>query len=400
MKRWKKLSLMLVVFILVSQVPFAYRRYQLGRLNAVIQVLNAERRILDSNNRFVEYRGVVHVHSFLGGHSSGNFAEIISGAQANQLQFVIMTEHLEKDFNTAEMTLKGIHGGILFVSGNEVSATNGDRVLMIPGLAGSADGLSTKQTMATAKASGSISIIAYPEEFQSWDADGYTGVEVYNVYTNARRINPLIALFDTLWSHRSYPDLLFANFYQRPNESLKKWDEALTHRRLTATAGNDAHANVGISLNDYAGHTLLGLRLDPYETSFHLVRLHVLVPKDKGLDTGSLLQAIATGHCFIGFDLFTNTSGFSFAAENPGEAKIQGDEITLRKETHLKVSTPVSSRIVLFKDGNIVLDEDGLSSKQFLVTERGVYRVEVYLPQLGKPIGEEPWIISNPIYVR
>ena len=400
MKRWKKLSLMLVVFILVSQVPFAYRRYQLGRLNAVIQVLNAERRILDSNSRFVEYRGVVHVHSFLGGHSSGNFAEIISGAQANQLQFVIMTEHLEKDFNTAEMTLKGIHGGILFVSGNEVSATNGDRVLIIPGLAGSADGLSTKQIMATAKASGSISIIAYPEEFQSWDADGDTGVEVYNVYTNARRINPLIALFDTLWSHRSYPDLLFANFYQRPNESLKKWDEALTHRRLTATAGNDAHANVGISLNDYAGHTLLGLRLDPYETSFHLVRLHVLVPKDKGLDTGSLLQAIATGHCFIGFDLFTNTSGFSFAAENPGEAKIQGDEITLRKETHLNVSTPVSSRIVLFRDGNIVLDEDGLSSKQFPVTERGVYRVEVYLPQLGKPIGEQPWIISNPIYVR
>ena len=260
MKRWKKLSLMLVVVILVSQVPFAYRRYQLGRLNAVIQVLNAERRILDSNSRFVEYRGVVHVHSFLGGHSSGNFAEIISGAQANQLQFVIMTEHPEKDFNTAEMTLKGIHGGILFVNGNEVSATNGDRVLMIPGLAGNADGLSTKQIMATAKASGSISIIAYPQEFQSWDADGYTGVEVYNVYTNARRINPLIALFDTLWSHRSYPDLLFANFYQRPNESLKKWDEALTHRRLTATAGNDAHANVGISLNDYAGHTLLGLR--------------------------------------------------------------------------------------------------------------------------------------------
>jgi len=88
------------------------------------------------------------------------------------------------------------------------------------------------------------------------------------------------------------------------------------------------------------------------------------------------------------------------AAENPVETKIQGDEITLRKETHLKVSTPVSSRIVLFKDGNIVLDENGLSSKQFSVTERGVYRVEVYLPQLGKPIGEQPWIISNPIYVR
>ncbi len=377
MKPWKKLSLILIVLILLSQVPFAYRRYRLGRLNAVIQVLNADRRIPDSNPRFAEYRGVVHVHSFLGGHSSGSFAEIISGAQANQLQFVIMTEHPEKDFNTAEMTLKGIHGGVLFVNGNELRATSGDRLLMIPGLSATADGLSTKEIVATAKPTGSI-----------------------NVYTDARQINPLIALFDTLWSHRSYPDLLFANFYQRPAQSLKKWDEALTRRRLTATAGNDAHANVGVSLNDYAGHTLLGLRLDPYETSFHLVRLHVLVPKDKGLDTGSLLQAIATGHCFIGFDLFTDTSGFSFAAENPGETKIQGDEITLRKETHLKVSTPVSSRIVLFKDGNVVLDENGLNSKQFSVTERGVYRVEVYLPQLGKPIGEQPWIISNPIYVR
>jgi hypothetical protein len=402
MKRWKKLSLILLVLILLSQVPFAYRRYRLGRLKAVIQVLNSERRIPDSNSRFAEYRGVVHVHSFLGGHSSGNFAEIISGAKANQLQFVIMTEHPEKDFNTAEMTLKGIHGGVLFVNGNELSAPNGDRLLIIPGkgLPTNADGLSTKEIMATANAPGSISIIAYPEEFQSWDANGYTGVEVYNVFTDARRINPLIALFDTLWSHRSYPDLLFATFYQRPAESLKRWDKALTHSRLTATAGNDAHANVGISFNDDAGHTLLGLRLDPYETSFHLVRLHVLVPKDKGLDTGSLLQAITTGHCFIGFDLLTDTSGFSFAAEDSGETKIQGDEITLRRETRLKVNTPVSSRIVLFKDGNILLDENGSSSKQFSVTERGVYRVEVYLPQLGKPVGEQPWIISNPIYVR
>ena len=33
------------------------------------------------------------------------------------------------------------------------------------------------------------------------------------------------------------------------------------------------------------------------------------------------------------------------------------------------------------------------------LTERGVYRVEVYLPQLGAA-GQQPWIISNPIYVR
>ena len=76
---------------------------------------------------------MVHVHSFLGGHSAGTFAEIISAAQANQLQFVIMTEHTEKDFDTAAMTLKGMHGGVLFINGNEVSAANGDRTARAAG---------------------------------------------------------------------------------------------------------------------------------------------------------------------------------------------------------------------------------------------------------------------------
>ena len=36
---------------------------------------------------------MIHVHSFLGGHSAGTFTEVITGAKANQLDFVIMTEH-------------------------------------------------------------------------------------------------------------------------------------------------------------------------------------------------------------------------------------------------------------------------------------------------------------------
>jgi hypothetical protein len=34
------------------------------------------------------------------------------------------------------------------------------------------------------------------------------------------------------------------------------------------------------------------------------------------------------------------------------------------------------------------------------VTEPGNYRCEIYLPQLDHRVGKEPWIISNPIYVR
>jgi len=280
-----------------------------------------------------------------------------------------MTEHTEKDFDTAAMTLQGTHGDVLFINGNEVSAENGDRMLVLPN---------------------DVSIVAYPEEFKNWDTARINGVEVYNVYTNARRINPVVAFFDVLWSRRAYPELMFALYLQRPDESLKKWDQALARARLTATGGNEAHANIGVSLKDSSGKTLLGIQLDPYATSFRLVRLHVLIEQGKALDATSLMEAVRAGHCFIGFDFLGDASGFVFEAEN---GKIQGDEISLKPDTRLRVRSPVPGRIVILKDGAVWSDESGITSKEAAITERGVYRAEIYLENL-------PWIISNPIYVR
>lgn len=377
MKIRRLVLLVVALLLLLSQTPFAYRRYKLRRLSAGIQQLNSERRVPEPYG-FKDYKGVVHVHSFLGGHSSGSFSEIIAAAQANQLQFVIMTEHTEKDFDTAAMTLQGMHGGVLFINGNEVSAPNGDRLLTLPG---------------------ELSIAAYPEEFKNWDTPGLDGVEVYNVFTNAKRINPVVAFFDALWSKRSYPDLMFAFYLTRPDEGLKLWDQGLTRARLTGVAGNDAHANIGVSLKDSSGKTLLGIQLDPYDTSFRLVRLHALIEANKPLDATSLLDAVRAGHCYIGFDFLGDTSGFSFTAENAGERKIQGDEISFKPETRLRVQSPVPGRIVILKDGAILLDEKGISGKELPISEKGVYRTEIYLPQLGM-VANQPWIISNPIYVR
>ncbi|MGH9931939.1 MAG: hypothetical protein ACREA9_22290, partial [Pyrinomonadaceae bacterium] len=279
MKRWKKLVLLLLTLVVLSQLPFGYRRYRLGRLHAAIQQLNSQRVEIADKTGELELKGVLHVHSSLGGHSTGNFADIIAAAQSNQLDFVVMTEHPSPNFNTADMTLKGEHSGVLFVNGNEVRTSTGDRLLVMPGDALAADDSKVPTQDVLSRRSNSLSLVAYPEEFKSWRASGYKGLEVYNVYTNARHLNPLVMFFDSLWSYRSYPDLLFANFYERPTENLKRWDEQIKQagKRLVATAGNDAHANIGISLNDSSGKTLLGFKLDPYERSFRLVRLHVFV---------------------------------------------------------------------------------------------------------------------------
>jgi hypothetical protein len=409
MKRWKKLLLFLLVLVALSQIPFAYRRYKLGRLQAAIQQLNFEYVKSEKLGGLTEFKGVTHVHSFLGGHSTGNFADIISAAQSNQLDFVVMTEHPSSNFNTAEMTLKGEHGGVLFVNGNEVSTAAGDRLLLIPGDAQAADDNRwTTQEVLSRRPSG-LTLVAYPQDFKSWDASGYEGIEVYNVYTNARQINPVVMFFDAIWSYRSYPDLLFATFYERPTESLKRWDEQIkqTGKRIVATAGNDAHANIGMSLNDSSGKTLLGFKLDPYERGFRLVRLHVIAVRPhngrvdfSALDEGSLLFAISAGHCFIGFDLFGDPTGFRYTAHDGNEDRMMGDEIKLENEVRLSVDLPVAGRIVLLKDGVVVQDNSAVSKLEFVAREKGSYRVEAYLPQLPKPVGDQPWIISNPIYVR
>lgn len=375
----KKILIAVVAVFLLVQIPFAYRRYKLRKLNAAIQQINADIARLPKPEYRYEYKGVVHVHSFLGGHSSGSFSDIIDAAKANQLDFVIMTEHTERDFDTAAMTLKGNYSDVLFVNGNETSAENGDRLLKLPE---------------------NVSLVAYPEEFKNWETPGLNGVEVYNVYTNTRRASPFVAFFDVLWSHRAYPDLLFGLYFERPGESLKLWDQALARRRLTAVGGNDSHANIGLSLRDSSGKTVAGIQLDPYETSFRLVRLHVMTNDAQPLTQEHLLNAVKSGHCFIGFDLFGDTSGFRFEAQTPTTTIIQGDEIPLQNDTRLVVRTPIASRIVLYKDGSVILNESGVTTKEISVTERGVYRVEVYLTEIERIIGEKPWIISNPIYVR
>jgi len=404
MKLWKKLLLLLLVLILLSQIPFAYRRYKLGRLHAAILSLESQRQTPLTDDRLLEYRGVAHVHSFLGGHSTGTFQEIIAAAQSNQLNFVLMSEHPARDFNTAEMTLQGEHGGVCFINGNEVKTAAGDRLLLFPGDSqASLDSQWSTPEVLSRRTTG-LALVAYPEEFKNWDAKGYQGIEVYNVYSNARRINPLLMFFDSVWSYRSYPDLLFATFYERPSENLKKWDEMIARNseKLIGVAGNDAHANVGISLNDSSGKTLLGVKLDPYERSFRLVRLHVLgMPLNGQLsDDEFFLRSIAAGHCFIGYDVFGDTSGFRFTAKDGNETVIMGDEITLDDQVRLAVSLPVPGRIVLLKDGAAIKDDNGLRVTEFVTKERGSYRVEVYLPQLPGSVGQQPWIISNPIYVR
>lgn len=399
----RKILLIILGLVILSQLPFAYRRYRLRRLRQTIQDLATQRGALPAESEFVDYQGVIHVHSSLGGHSTGNFAELITAAKTSGLDFVIMTEHPQRDFDTAAMTLNGVHAGVLFLNGSEVATASGDRLLLIPGPANAAatGAQTTQEVIDKQRSSGGLSIAAYPSDSQSWQTSSADGVEVYNLFTNTRTINPVLMFFDGLWSYGSYPELMFANFFARPTENLKLWDGAIatSHRKLTAIAGNDAHSNVGVSVNDASGKQWLGVKLDPYERSFRTVRTHALITRGKGLSNESLLEAIALGHCYVSFSIFADAKGFTFSAVGPVPTKTMGDEIDFSTGLVLKATAPLASRFLLLKDGMVIDQKSGLTA-DFPLTSPGAYRVEAYLDSLPAPVKGQPWIISNPIYVR
>jgi hypothetical protein len=412
MRRSLKILLALLALSAISQAPFIYRRQQLARLDAAIRKLNSERAATDDAG-LADYKGALHVHSSLGGHSTGTPADIVEGAKANGLAFVVMTEHPSSLTDTRAATLSGFHDGVLFIPGNETSEQERDRLLTFGGTpapngaiesptpAPNPVAASTQTLIDRAKAAGDLVFVAHPETFESWQtARGFDGIEIYNLHADAKHVRPFVLFFDGLWSYRSFPELLWTRFHENPTENLRRFDELTSQgRRVVAVAGNDAHANVGVSLQDLTGKPLFRIRLDPYERSFRVVRTHVLAPRGQTFDAATLLAALAAGHAYVSFDVLGDATGFRLTATNGAEAKLMGDEINLAGGVRLRVAVPVESRVVVVKDGR-KFDEKVTRNNEWAISEPGVYRVECYLPQLPAPSNETPWIISNPIYVR
>src|SRR5215204_3815568 len=111
-KLLKRILLILLAVLIAVQAPFIYRRYKIGKVAEKISEGNLNR-TLAGHPQYKEYKGIIHAHTSLGGHSAGGFDELISAANENDLDFVIMTEHYSDAYDTSALTLNGIYGKTL-----------------------------------------------------------------------------------------------------------------------------------------------------------------------------------------------------------------------------------------------------------------------------------------------
>lgn len=222
-----------------------------------------------------------------------------------------------------------------------------------------------------------------------WDVVGYTGIELWNAMSEFKGLlkNKLQAIYyaynPEAIGHGPYPEV------------LKKWDAlTATGRRIVAVGGSDAHA-IKASLGP------LKRVLFPYEFHFQAVNTHIFTEEpltgDLTTDRKAVLDALRSGHAFVGYNLPAPTRGFRFSAQGMGKSAWMGDEIPAKHGVTLQIRMPQRAECNLVKDGVTIQTWTDRDVTSYITTKPGVFRVEAYLPYRGKKRG---WIFSNPIYVR
>lgn len=248
--------------------------------------------------------------------------------------------------------------------------------------------------------SGGLSFIAHPSDpsapafnetdisWEDWSVDNFTGIEIWNGLSELKTLIPtkvhgvFYSLFPALVAHRPL------------SKTLQKWDELLMQRRVVAVGGSDAHA-----FRKRLGP--LSLIVYPYNFHFRAINTHIFIPnplsRDLDTDKQMIYDALAGGHCFIGYDLPKSTRGFRFTVHGGEAAGMMGDEIQARGGVTLQAYSPSFAEIRLIKNSKVVQTVRRGQALTHITQEPGVYRVEAYRNYLGRKRG---WVFSNPIYVR
>lgn len=338
-----------------------------------------------------EYKGVIHIHSKYS-DGSASVKKIIKIAQDVGLDYVIVTDH--NTLGALEDGYEGWHDKVLLLVGEEITPAQKHHYLALD-IKERTFGkwLRPKQFTRKVAQEGGMGIIAHPHGaeslfssirgrfWQDWSVTDYTGMEVWSYMVDwVTGVNPLNVLYYYLYPHKSITG-------PHP-QTLAKWDEIAQSRHIVGIGSVDAHGK-RIPILPF-------IKFLPYEYIFKTLRTHILTLAPLPIQSLSkskqlLYDAIRAGHCFIGYDLLADSTGFSFTGVvNETELLLMGDETNFRGRTLFIASTPMNAEIRLIRNGEMIKVERGKLLK-FETDQPGAYRIEAYYD-------DKPWIFSNHIF--
>ncbi len=388
--------------------------------------------------RFYDYAGAMHIHSTYS-DGAGTVEEIAAAANRAGLDFLVLCDHSSLQARTDGKD--GWRGRTLVSIGTEITTDAGHLLALDVPESFLPAPHDAEPAQAAIQSSGGLGFVALPCDLKDhWHdfrrmSDGI-GLEVFNLSAIARtKINlPTLAEVWRRYNSR-HPQRAFHLVAARPAPELKLWDAltappqpGLPARRVVGIGSLDAHAVMKFGGRSYPFPT--------YEETFRTLRTHLLmseplscgeapVQKRKALEKDSVLEkdnalvhsALALGHCYMAYDNYADSTGFTFEAVPPADgikdgsrpSALMGDAPTFPSDAPgspafvLTAQTPRTRSLVrLYKDGRLVAAARG-GRLDYPVYAPGVYRIEAYLYRQrigGVCFGAKPWIFSNPIYIQ
>jgi len=346
-----------------------------------------------------EYVGVVHVHSVFS-DGSGEVEQIASLANECELDFLILTDH---------NTLRALHDGFeqfygktLLLVGCELNDKENKNHYLALGINETfSTRLPAKEYVKKVKDAGGIGFLAHPHEkrdfmkehppypWTEWESTDFTGIEIWNHMSE---------WMENLTEQNKYQSFLhpLKSISHPPVETLRVWDELSIERKVVGIGGIDAHAHKVNLLGFFE------VEVFPYKVLFKSIRTHILTEQkiEISRDPSSVekakrivIESLREGNCFVSNYYHGDATGFRFFAEF-GDKKIQmGEEILCEDPVTLNVYLPGRfAEIRLIHNGRPVEALQNIEAK-FIVSEKGVYRIEVFLDS-------HAWIFSNHIRIK
>ena len=346
-----------------------------------------------------EYIGNLHIHSV---HSdgSGKVSEIADLAAKVGLDFICINDHayMTDDLHLEE---EGLYGKVLVFMGLEMGVRYNHYLAFNIRERVRQHNLSAQEMIDEVKRQGGFGFIAHPFEkgmpfreksvaytWNDFSVNGYAGLCIWN--------------FTSRWKERvrtPFHGLFFLAFKTQTlkgpsRKTLSFWDGECQKRKVAAVGGSDAHG----SLFQWGPITV---RPFSYEYLLNSINVHILLNKKLSGDfqeaKKEVYRSLMEGRLFVAHDNLYPAKGFRFDfASNDGSYLFMGEEDSF-SPGELVVELPSEGEIRLIKDGKLLRKWRGLDAV-FQVSEKGVYRVEVY--RRLRVFGWRAWIFSNPIYLR
>lgn len=390
--------------------------------------LQAGREPVTLDDGWNEYRGVCHSHSYLSHDSEVPYEDILAAAKLADIQFLFMSDHPEGGKADFSIQWNGMHDGVLFMRGFELS--NGLLVWGLP--EGTVLDVShpLEKIAYDARKDNGLVFFAHSEKDHPFHLAEAQGMEIYNIHSDVLdEPDGFISLLpDMLLNQASHPNQTMRSFFNRQTGILAKWDHENKKRKMVGIASVDAHRNIGLhalytwdekfQLNENSGKTisvfepnaftrflarvffgplepgkeLFRITKDPYDRSLSFVNDHLLA---RGLTEPDLIDALREGRLFIAFDMLCDARGFVYFAEGTGRKATMGETMPLSAGPVLRAEAPAAGRFTVLRDGEVVHTVEG-RSLAWTPEQPGKYRVEVELSILGE---WTPWIYTNPIAI-